>query len=197
MTDPIHVPSIIPWQGPFHISLNIQETTVSLFRPFFENLYKVLVGGKRKLPKRPKSEKIAMLISAAFGGWTIVHQMVKSQFGMFCKDPQYLMLLHLLDDVVPLVFYYYVVDFRGGDYEHWYSIMFRILIQFLLFRRKNYDKATLCQMSDLIYHQKGKPYFGHVLINYLNILTEKKVEVFHSKLRRYKCKQFIAQQNQN
>ena len=38
------VPSFIPWQGPFHISLNVEESTVLLFRPVFEKLYKKLFG---------------------------------------------------------------------------------------------------------------------------------------------------------
>lgn len=156
-----------------------------LFRPFFAKLYGVLFGVTKKMPKRPKSEKIAVLISAAFGGWTIVQQMVKNQFAN-CKDPQYLLILHLLDDVIPLVFYYYIVDFRGGDFENWFNTMFRVLIQFILYRRKNYDKATLCHISDIIFHQTNKPSLVHALLNHLNIFTEKKVEVFHSKLRRYK-----------
>ena len=45
MTDPDSpVPSLIPWQGPFHVSLNADESTVLLFRPFFEKLYKALFG---------------------------------------------------------------------------------------------------------------------------------------------------------
>ena len=38
------VPSLIPWQGPFHISLNVEESTVLLFRPVFVKLYKKLFG---------------------------------------------------------------------------------------------------------------------------------------------------------
>lgn len=44
-TDPHSpVPSLIPWQGPFHVSLNAEESTVLLFRPLFEKLYKALFG---------------------------------------------------------------------------------------------------------------------------------------------------------
>lgn len=38
------VSSFIPWQGPFHVSLNVEESTVLLFRPVFEKLYKKLFG---------------------------------------------------------------------------------------------------------------------------------------------------------
>ncbi|XP_068690715.1 uncharacterized protein [Montipora foliosa] len=38
-TDPESpIPSLIPWQGPFHVSLNAEESTVLLFRPLFEKL---------------------------------------------------------------------------------------------------------------------------------------------------------------
>ena len=38
---------------------------------------------------------------------------VLSAFGQ-CKDPEYVMLLFLLNELVPLVFYFYSVIFRGG-----------------------------------------------------------------------------------
>jgi len=155
-----------------------------LFRPFFVKLYKALFGVNKVLPQRPKSEKIAILIASAFGGWSIIRDIVKNHFGPYCKDPQYAMLLHLLDDIVPLTFYFYVVDFRGGDFDHWFDIMFKVAVQFIIYRRRNYDKATICSLSDIIYHLRSKPGFVNLVTNYLNILTEKKVEVFHSKLRR-------------
>ena len=45
ITEPMSpVPSFIPWQGPFHVALNAEESTVLLFRPVFEQLYKKLFG---------------------------------------------------------------------------------------------------------------------------------------------------------
>ena len=44
-TDPESpIPSFIPRQGPFHVSLNAEESTVLLFHPLFEKLYKALFG---------------------------------------------------------------------------------------------------------------------------------------------------------
>ena len=37
-------PLMIPWQGPFHVSLNAEESTIQVFWPVFENLYKALFG---------------------------------------------------------------------------------------------------------------------------------------------------------
>ena len=41
---PRKTPLMIPWQGPFHISLNMDESTVQVFWPVFEKLYKALFG---------------------------------------------------------------------------------------------------------------------------------------------------------
>ena len=35
---------MIPWQGPFHVSLNAEESTIQVFWPVFEKLYKALFG---------------------------------------------------------------------------------------------------------------------------------------------------------
>lgn len=42
--DQRNTPLMIPWQGPFHVSLNTEESTVQVFWPFFEKLYKALFG---------------------------------------------------------------------------------------------------------------------------------------------------------
>ena len=39
-----NTPLMIPWQGPFHVSLNTEESTVQVFWPVFEKLYKALFG---------------------------------------------------------------------------------------------------------------------------------------------------------
>jgi hypothetical protein len=173
-TDPQHIPCIVPWQGPFHVSLNIQESTVLLYRPFFASLYKYLFGQNKTLPKRPKSEKIALLIAATFGGWTVVPYMVQNHFGGYFKDPQYLLLLHLFDEVAPLVFYYYVSVFRGGEFDQWLHTMLRISIQFIVFRRRIYDKATLCHLSDILYHLKTKPRLAALTTGFLKLCTHRK-----------------------
>jgi len=61
----------------------------------------------------------------------------------------------------------------------------RLALMFVIQRRRHYDKATLCQLSDLV-HQKSLaiPNLLEILKHSLNELTEKKVEVFHSLLRR-------------
>lgn len=137
------------------------------------------------MPKKPKPHRIHTLATAAFGGWTIIRDAVLQQFGQTCKDTEYMLLLHLLDDVLPLVFYFYCTVFRGGDFHEWFAATFRMALVFITFKRKNYDKATLCQLSDILYHATENKHLVDNIKSYLNALTEKKVEVFHSVLRRF------------
>ena len=51
---------------------------------------------------------------------------------------------------------------------------------FITFKRKNYDKATLCQLSDILYHAAENEHLVDIIKQHLNAFTEKKVEVFHS-----------------
>ena len=55
---------------------------------------------------------------------------------------------------------------------------------FITFKRKNYDKATLCQLLDILYHAAENEHLVDNIKQHLNAFTEKKVEVFHSVLRR-------------
>ena len=174
---------MVPWQGPFHISLNSQEDVVANFRCFFEKLYKHLFGQRKVLPSKPKPHRITTLITTAFCGWLTVKTTVLPAFGQ-CKDPEYILLVFLLDELVPLVFYFYSVIFRGGDQRKWVDAMMRLALMFIIQRRRHYDKATLCQLSDLVHQQEAIPNFQELLEQWLNELTEKKVEVFHSLLRR-------------
>ena len=49
-SDEHNMTSIIPWQGPFHVTLNIDESTVMLFWPVFEYIYKGVFGKKQEIP---------------------------------------------------------------------------------------------------------------------------------------------------
>ncbi|KAM7427560.1 hypothetical protein ABFA07_021324 [Porites harrisoni] len=181
--DPDRVLSVVPWQGPFHICLNSQEDVVANFRCFFEKLYKHLFSQRKVLPSKPKPHRISTLITTAFGGWLTVKTAVLPAFGQ-CKDPEYVLLVFLLDELVPLVFYFYSVIFRGGDQRKWVDAMIRLALMFIIQRRRHYDKAILCQLSDLVHQQEAIPNFQELLEQWLNELTEKEVEVFHSLLRR-------------
>lgn len=58
------------------------------------------------MPKKPKPHRISTLATAAFGGWLIIRDAVIQQFAQTCKHTEYVLLFHLLDEVLPLVFYF-------------------------------------------------------------------------------------------
>ena len=96
--------SIIPEQGPFHVILNATEDTVILFHFFFNELYGHLF--RKELPIKPKPFQVSIVTTAVFLGWLLIREMVQKKFKL-CKDVEYVMMLHLLDEVLPLLFYHY------------------------------------------------------------------------------------------
>ena len=136
------------------------------------------------LPKRPKPHRIATLTTVAFGGWSIIRDQVLQLFGPVCKDTEYMLLLHLFDELLPLLFFLYNTVFRGGDFNQWLEVLMRISLMFITFRRRNYDKATLGQLSDIVHYLNENRDVSFIMRLFLQVLTEKKVEIFHSVLRR-------------
>ena len=102
-----------------------------------------------------------------------------------CKDIQYRYLLNLLDELIPLAFYFYPVIFRSGNFDLYMESLQRLALMFICQQRRHYDKATLSQISDILFHQKNVPSLFGLAKDHLNILSEKKVEIMHSLLRRY------------
>ena len=61
--------------------------------------------------------------------------------------------------------------------DKWLAATFRTALVFITFERRNYDKATLCQLSDILYHAvENQPLEDNIKL-YLNAFTEKKVGV--------------------
>ena len=154
-----------------------------MYRFFFEPLYKAIFGQRKILAKKPKPFRISTLITSCFGGWLIVRDTILSHFGPKYKSTEYVAMVHILDEVVPLVFHFYPVIFRSGDYAMYKSSLIRLAMLFLVHHRRHYDKATLAQISDMLHHEHAVPALFDTERTALNGLTEKKVEVFHSLLR--------------
>ena len=60
----------------------------------------------------------------------MVREDVIGVFGI-CKDIEYLLLRYLLDDLVPLVFYFYATIHKGSRYELWQKATLRLAIMFI------------------------------------------------------------------
>ena len=111
-----------------------------------------------------------------------------------CKDLEYVSLLYLLEEVLPLLFFHYPVTFRSSELDHYLQTMRRFAILFICWRRRHYDKSTLSFLSDTA-HQKMniKDYYSPKQ-QILAAITEKKVEMWHSLLRDSTERHYTAEQ---
>ena len=106
--------SLIPEQGPFHVTLNAHETAVELHRFFFAELHKHLFNSA--MPEKPKPDRIAVLV-AAFLGWLMLRSKVLTLFKL-CKDLEYVSLLYLMEEVILMLFFHYPVIFRSSNLDN-------------------------------------------------------------------------------
>ena len=172
--------SMMPEQGVFHVILNATVGAVLLFHFFFTELYKYLF--RKDLPVNPKPFQTSIVTTAAFLGWLLIREMVLKKFKL-CKDVEFVMILHLLDEILSPLFYHYNVVFRGGDFYNYITIMHRFLILFICWQRRHYDKSTLSMLCDTQHQREFFSEYFSTKQNWLTVFTEKKVEIWHSKLR--------------
>ena len=99
-----------------------------------------------------------------------------------CKDVEFVMMLHLLDEILPL-FYHYTVIFRSGKLDNYLTVMQRFAILFICWQRRHCDKSTLSMLCDIRHQKESFPEYYTTKRDWLTVFTEKKVEVWHSKLR--------------
>ena len=98
----------------------------------------IQIHRNKRFPQKPKAEKISLVSSAAFGGWLIIRE--------------YMMLVNLLDRISCFNFYFYTTCLQGGPFDSWLHSMVRASMLFITFKCRNYDKATLCQLSNVLFH---------------------------------------------
>lgn len=102
--------TIIPEQGPFHVCLNAYKDVVLNFKFFFDKLYSSVFGGT--LATKPKPWRTSLCVTAALLSWQLIRSKVLEKFAM-CKQHEFVTILHLLEHVVPLIFYQYNI-FRSA-----------------------------------------------------------------------------------
>ena len=168
----------MPEIGPFHVHLNSCEDVVMKYHFIFEYLCKNVFGNHYILAKKPKPWRISLCIVIALTGWLHIRKSIIAAFGP-CKDPEYLVIFHLLDEVVPLVFYQYPVIFRGGN------LQLNIWLMFISMTKRHYNKASLSWLSDLHYQAQYLPELYNFWANNLSLVTQKKVEIYHFVLQRH------------
>lgn len=174
--------NVVPLIGPLHISLNSRECVLKFFHPIFAELYAILFGKKAKLAKKPQAWRVSLLLEVLYGGWTLVRESILSVF-CFCKDIEFLTLVNLVDNYVPLVLSIYSIVFKCNDYELYCKSLLRIWAMFMVFHRRHYDKAMLVVLSHFMYWQENSHPMYHTLHQALAAFDEYPVENFHSLLR--------------
>ena len=131
--------SLIPEQGPFHVTLNARETATELHRFFFAELHKHLLNSA--MPESTKLDCIAFLVAATFLGWLMLRSKVLTLFKL-CKDLEYVSLLYLMEEVIPLLFFHHPVIFRSSDLDNYLQTMRRFAVLFICWGRRH-NKSIL------------------------------------------------------
>ncbi|PKY57661.1 hypothetical protein RhiirA4_478870 [Rhizophagus irregularis] len=160
---PSQVLSLIPMIGPLHISLNSRETLFQIYHFFFEMLYHNLFGEKKVLAQKPKPRLINLILNLTFYGWKNIRDLVINCFKN-TKDIEYLMMIDLLDNSLPLTLDIYTKLFRCGFFE-------------------GYLETPLIFLSDVFYWTLNEHPMVDILNNHLSIFNDYFVENFHSSLR--------------
>ena len=158
---------------------------------FFAELHKHLFNSP--LPEKPKPDRVAVLVAAAFLGWLMLRSKVLNLFKL-CKDIEYTCLLYLFEEVLPLLFFHYPVIFRSSDLGNYLSIMRRFAVLFICWKRRHYDKSTLSLLSDAVHQKQNNDKYFSMKRQMLAAITEKKVEIWHSLLRDSIERHYTAQQ---
>ena len=181
-TLPSALQNVVPFIGPLHISLNARECVLLIFHEIFADLYSFLFGKKAKLAKKPKAWRISLLLEVIYGGWTLVRDTILSVFEK-SKDIEYLTLVNLLDNYVPLVLSIYSIVFKCNSYDLYCKSLLHCWIMFVVFRRRHYNKVLLITLSLFQHWEDNAHPMFETLRQYLVDFDEYPVENFHSILR--------------
>ena len=140
--------NIMPSMGPLHISLNSQEHVVRKHIAFFRKLHVALFA--KDLAHKPRPWRVTLLLELAYGGWTVIREPILNRLARF-KDVQFVTLLHLLDNNIPITLSIYSVLFKSNHYHGYYHAMMQLWVMFWIYKRKHYDKSPLIWLSQRIY----------------------------------------------
>ena len=126
---PPQILSLIPMIGPLHVSLNSRETLFKIYHFFFEMVYHNLFGENKILAQKPKPKLIDLILNLTFYGWKNICALIINCFGNI-KDIEYLTMIDLLDNSLPLTLEIYTKLFRCGFYEGYLESVVKIWVLF-------------------------------------------------------------------
>ena len=180
---PAVLKNVVPLIGPLHISLNARECVLLKYHDIFADLYAFIFGKKAKLANKPKPWRISLLFEVIYGGWTLIRDIILSMF-YIRKDVQFLTLLNLLDNYIPLVLSIYSIAFKCNKFELFFQSLLHCWVMFVIFRRHHYNKAILITLSIILYWQENGTSMFETICQHLPSFHEYPVENFHSVLQK-------------
>ncbi|RIB08028.1 hypothetical protein C2G38_2212727 [Gigaspora rosea] len=121
---PKEINQFVPLLGPLYISLNIQETCIIKFYPFFNELYKDIFN-KKNLIAKPKPWQINLLLYIAHSRWIKIKFKVLKAF-QNSKNSSFYSILNLLYDIIPSTLDIYTNLFKNNHFEHYYETIFQL-----------------------------------------------------------------------
>ncbi len=153
---------------PLHMSLNYQQTIVSVWFEFFGNLHKYLHGSSQKWPEKSKklrSHRNSYLLECMNGGWGLIRADMLQFMQMLTirqrKDPELSALLSLLENDIPLSLLYYSCIWLSKCVSVWRHCNRRLWMSFFCFSRRNYSKLPLAHELILEHLERSEaPLFG-------------------------------------
>ena len=181
---PAALKNVVPLIGPLHISLNARECVLLNFHDGFADLYAFIFGTNAKLAKKPKPWRISLLLEVIYGGWTLIRDIILSVFYK-SKDVQFLTLLNLLDNYIPMVLSIYSIAFKCNKFELYFQSLLHCWVMFVIFRRRHYNKALLIALSTFLHWQGNATAMFETIRQHLPAFDEYPVENFHSVLRKH------------
>ena len=150
-------------------------------RPFFENVYKLLFP-KSILARLPKAWRISLILETVYGAWTLIRTTTKLVFTN-SKNLQYVALLNLLDNYLPLVLSIYTITFKRNDFLQYRSAMIPIWVMYVCLKRRHYNKSPLVWLSCTTHWENNFPQLHNPWKKWRTIFGEYPVENTHSTLR--------------
>ena len=172
--------NIVPSMGPLHISLNSQEHVVRKHILFFKKLHRALFN--RELANKPRPWRVTLLLELAYGGWTLIRQPVLDRLEKF-KDVQFLTLLHLVDNNIPISLSIYSVLFKSNSYQPYFSAIMQLWVMVWCYKRRHYDKSLLVWLAQRLYWANIQHPLLEALAQNLHEEDEYPIEHFHGQIR--------------
>ena len=114
------------------MSLSAQEDVGKKYNFFLDVFYKDLFGSA--LPKKPKPHQIQFLLMVLFF-WLATYKKEDYEDVPVLQDIEFLFILHVLDEVIPLAYLHYPAIFRSGNINDYITIMSRFAILFIIWER--------------------------------------------------------------